>query len=606
VTKLNAAGNALIYSMVMGGSNKDGCSSVGVDSAGNTYVVGVTSSTDLPTVSPIQATLPTASFGGPAIGIFAAKLSPDGTKVLYSTYFGGTGANAATSLAVDGAGNAYFTGFTTSFSFPVSAGAVQTTYGGNGGQNYSLFTTGDAFAVKLNPAGQKVYATYLGGSKDDIGLGIAIDASGDAYVVGATLSTNFPTQNAFQSAYHGSGGDTFALGGDGFVTELDPTGGKILFSSYLGGSSDDRVLGIAVDASGNIYLAGHTISTDFPTAGQPPQSTYAGDLSGVFRTGDAFLTEIGASHTITFSTYLGGSGGDWASGVAIDGTGGIVIAGGTSSPNFPATTGAYQAKYGGTDSVFSGTPVGDAFIARYGGTTSSVSIAGVANAASYVGGAIAPGEALFIAGTNIGPSTLAGAALDSNGNVSNLVAGTQFLFNGVPAPIVYVSAKQSSVIVPYEVSTGSTAQIVAVYNGTKSPAITVPVVPSLPGIFTANSSGTGQGAILNQNLTYNTAQNPAARGSTVVLFLTGEGQTSPAGSDGAVTETQITPVLPVTVSFGGVQATSYPFIGEAPSLVAGVLQINVTVPAGAPTGNVPVTVTIGTGASQAGLTVAIQ
>jgi uncharacterized protein (TIGR03437 family) len=253
-----------------------------------------------------------------------------------------------------------------------------------------------------------------------------------------------------------------------------------------------------------------------------------------------------------------------------------------------------------------GTPIGDAFIARFAGAASTVSIAGVANAASYVGGAIAPGEALFIAGTSIGPPALAGATLDSKGNVSSLVAGTQFLFNGVAAPIVYVSATQSSVIVPYEVSTATSAQIVAVYNGTQSPPISVPVVAALPGIFSANSSGTGQGAILNQDGTYNSAQNPAARGSIVVLFLTGEGQTSPAGVDGRVTASQISPVGQVTVNFGSIPATSYAYVGEAPGLVAGVLQINVTVPAAASAGSVPVSVNVGNGKSQSGLTIALK
>ncbi len=607
VLKLNSAGNALVYSMIMGGTNLDGGSSIGVDSSGNAYVVGETISTDLQLVNPIQTTLPTGSFGSDSAGLFVAKVSPDGTKLLYSTYFGGNGDNAVTSLAVDGAGNAYFTGYTTSFSFPVTQGAFQTTFGGTGGQTYSIFAAGDAFVVKLSPTGQKVYATYLGGSKDDLGMGIAVDAKGNAYVGGATLSADFPVQNAFQAANHGAGGDTYARGGDGFIAELDPTGSHLLFASYVGGSADDRVLGIALDSSGNMYLAGHTISTDFPTSGQPAQSSYAGDNSTVFRSGDAFLTEVSASsHTITFSTYLGGSSGDWAGGVAIDGTGGIIVAGGTSSTNFPTTSGTYQAKFGGTDTQFVGTPIGDAFIAKFGGAASTVSIAGVANAASYVGGSIAPGEALFIAGTSIGPAALAGAALDSKGNVSNLVAGTQFMFNGVAAPIVYVSATQSSVIVPYEVSTASTAQIVAVYNGTQSPPITVPVVAALPGIFSANSSGTGQGAILNQDGTYNSAQNPAARGSIVVLFLTGEGQTSPAGVDGRVTASQISPSGQVTVNFGGVPATSYAFIGEAPGLVAGVLQVNVTVPSGASAGTVPISVNVGSATSQSGLTIALK
>ena len=613
VTKLNSAANAIIYSTLIGGSNEDGCAGIAVDSAGNAYVAGTTASTDFPTVKPVQSTLQSSPVNLYNMDAFIAKLNPTGTALLYSTYYGGANPDGATAIAVDAAGNAYVTGFTTSSNFPVTSGVFQPTYGGSGGQFDSTFATGDAFVIKMNPTGSVVYSTFLGGSKDDMGIGIAIDSKGDAYIGGATLSSNFPTLKAFQTTFGGFGGETNAVngdifyGGDGFVSELNPTGTALVFSSYLGGSLDDRVAGIALDASGNIWVTGDTLSTNFPVSADAPQKTNAGDNGGGQQSaqlGDAFLTEISTSGTITFSTYLGGSSADWGGGVAVDGTGGVIVAGGTASVDFPVTTGAYQTKYGGIDLQ---TPVGDAMIVRYGGAISSVSIAGVANAASYVGGAIAPGEALFIAGTSIGPATLAGAALDSNGSVSTLVAGTQFLFNGVAAPIVYVSATQSSVIVPYEVSTATSAQIVAVYNGVQSPPITVPVVASLPGIFSANASGTGQGAIFNQNLTYNSAQNPAAPGSIVVLFLTGEGQTSPAGVDGSVTESQITPTLPVTVSFGGVQATSYQFIGEAPGLVAGVLQINVNVPAGAPAGSsVPVTVTIGTATSQSGLTVAIQ
>ncbi len=234
------------------------------------------------------------------------------------------------------------------------------------------------------------------------------------------VSSDFPTQSPFQNSNHGSGGDIYGKGGDGFITELDPTGSKFLFSSYIGGSADDRVTGVALDANGNIYLSGHTLSKDFPTAGQQAQPGYAGDSASVFRTGDAFLVEISAQ-ALVFSTYLGGSSGDWASGVAVDGLGGVVIAGGTTSTDFPVNSGVYQAKYAGTDPQFTGTPVGDAFIARFGGAISTVNITGISNAASYVSGAIAPGEAAYIAGANIGPATLTTAQLDSQGNISSSV-----------------------------------------------------------------------------------------------------------------------------------------------------------------------------------------
>ncbi len=278
---MNAAGNALVYSTVIGGTQTDGCSSVAVDSSGNAYVASVTSSTDFPLVNAAQTAYPGAST--PACA-FISKLSPDGSKLLYSTYLGGPGNNGATSVAVDSAGNAYFTGFTTSTFFPVTPGALQSSFGGSGGQNSVLSTLfavgnlfgyavtdvfGDAFVAKMSPSGQKVYVTYLGGAKDDIGFSIAVDSKGDAYVGGATLSSNFPLQSAFQTGNHGAGGNTQAAAGDGFIAEIDPTGSLMLFSSYIGGSADDRVLGIALDSTGNIYLAGHTLSKDFPMAGTP-------------------------------------------------------------------------------------------------------------------------------------------------------------------------------------------------------------------------------------------------------------------------------------------------------------------------------------------------
>jgi uncharacterized protein (TIGR03437 family) len=611
VTKLNAAGNGLVYSTVLGGSGADGCSSIGVDSAGNAYVVGVTFSSDFPLKNAVQTNFPVA-VGSTSSSAFVAKLNAAGTQLQYSTYFGGSGGvNAATAVAVDSAGDAYFTGFTTSGAFPVSSGSFRQYFGGYGGQFNPRLTTGDAFVVKMSPSGQKLYATYLGGSRDDIGVGIAIDAQGDAYVGGATLSSDFPTQNPFQKTYGGAGGDQNSSGGDGFIAELDPTGSTLVFSSYIGGTNDDRVLGVALDSSGNIYLAGHTLSSNFPTAGTQAQSGYAGDSNGGFRTGDAFVAQISSAHALAFSTYLGGSAGDWAGGVAVDGTGGIIIAGGTTSSNFPATTGVYQTKYGGTDPVFNAAyPIGDAFIAKFGGTTSPVLITGISNAASYVGGSIAPGEVILIAGNGIGPASIAGAALTPQGTISASVANTQFTFNGVAAPIIYVSSQYSSVIVPYEVSTTTSAQVVATVNGVSSPPFTMPVAATVPGVFSANSSGTGEGAILNQNLTHNSAQNPATRGSFVVVYITGEGQTVPPGIDGSITppppSPSITPALPVSVSFGGVPATSIEFAGETPGVVAGVMQINVYVPQLAQSGVLPLTVTIGTVTTQSGLTVAVQ
>jgi uncharacterized protein (TIGR03437 family) len=254
-------------------------------------------------------------------------------------------------------------------------------------------------------------------------------------------------------------------------------------------------------------------------------------------------------------------------------------------------------------------PVGDALIARFGGAAlgPAPSIAGVSNTASYVGGAVAPGEAILIAGALIGPSTIQGAALDSTGKVSSLVAGTRFLFDGVAAPIVYVSSSYSSVIVPYEVAGKTSTQLVAVYNGVSSAPVAVAVKAALPGIFSSDASGSGTAAIINlADGSRNSPQNPAARGSSIAFYVTGEGQTVPPGVDGSVTASLIQPALSVLVGIGGITATNVPYLGEAPGEVAGVLQINVQIPMSAPTGNVPLVVSVGTAVSQSGITVSVK
>jgi len=204
----------------------------------------------------------------------------------YATYLGGTGGDVAYGIAVDGSGDAYVTGSTASSNFPV-ASAEQTAYAGGG----------DVFVTKLNPTGSApVYSTYLGGSGPDVGSGIVVDSSGAAYVVGTTSSTNFPTTtNAYQSAYAGNG--------DAFILKLSPTGSALVYSSYLGGTGADFGQAIAVDSSGNAYVAGSTGSTDFPTV-NPLQVGNVGSS-------DAFVTKINPSGTgLVYSTYLGGSGAD--------------------------------------------------------------------------------------------------------------------------------------------------------------------------------------------------------------------------------------------------------------------------------------------------------
>ena len=261
VTKINPAGNALVYSTYLGGSGSDIAIGIAVDSSGSAYITGETGSPNFPTLNAIQGT-----FGGGSYDAFVTKISPTGNALVYSTYLGGNAEDIAYSIAVDSSGNAYVTGSTWSTNFPV-ANPIQSTSGGGR----------DAFVTKINPAGNAlVYSTYLGGSGDEIGYGIAVDSSGNAYISGTTPSTDFPTANAIQPANVG--------GWDAFVTKIDPAGSALVYSTYLGGSGTDYGNGIAVDISGSAYISGQTFSSDFPVK-NPIQSVNGGG-------GDAFVAKI--------------------------------------------------------------------------------------------------------------------------------------------------------------------------------------------------------------------------------------------------------------------------------------------------------------------------
>jgi hypothetical protein len=259
----------------------------------------------------------------------------------YSTYLGGSSNDYGTSIAVDSAGSAYVIGYTNSANFPIASGSFQTTCGGG-----CSGTTVDAFVTKLDPTGSfMVYSTYLGGVGNDYGNGIALDAAGDAYVVGQTFSSDFPTTvGAFQTTC-GSGNCT---GGDAFVTELNPSGSALVYSTYLGGSSVNQGNGIALDASGDAYVIGYTESTNFPTTpGAYQTKCTCSNLA------DVFVTELNPSGSaLVYSTYLGGTGQEVGYAIALDSSNNAYVTGYTSSTNFPTTSGAFQTKIGANKAAF--------------------------------------------------------------------------------------------------------------------------------------------------------------------------------------------------------------------------------------------------------------
>lgn len=409
VTKINAAGTAILFSTFLGGSFSQQANGVAVDSVGNVYVVGQTASNDFPVT---QGAFDTScnSCGTSAGVAFVSKLDSTGSRLLYSTYLGGTGGNATgdegDAIAVDASGFAYVTGGSFSPDFPTTPGAFQrariggseqvfvtvldtggsalnySTYLGGGegfgiavnasGNAYVAGATGtatfpttpgafqtaignaagsgnDAFITELNSSGSGlVYSTFLGGASEDYAGGVAIDGAGNAYVAGQTLSTNFPVKNAFQQTLKGAA--------NAYVAKLSPNGSALAYSTYLGGSNDDSGVTIAVDSAGDAYVTGFAESTDFPLVGAL-QSTYGGGSM------DAFLTELEPNGTPVFSTFIGGGSGDQGNGIAVDSAGNVYLAGTTQSGGFP-TFNPIQPRLA-TGGKCSPSPCADAFVAKF-------------------------------------------------------------------------------------------------------------------------------------------------------------------------------------------------------------------------------------------------
>ena len=318
VTKFDPTGRALVYSTYLGGEADDAANAVAVDPAGRAYVTGSTQSSGFPvTAGAYQATE-----NGPDAFLSVLDTTASGAgSLLYSTYLGGSGYDLGSAIAIDPSHKAYVTGLTQSPGFAAKgaggAAPFQTSYGGSG----------DAFVAKLDTAAADaasslVYWTYLGGSDGDYGNGIAVDGAGDAYVTGTTSSNNFPTSaTPAQDALDGSA--------DAFVTKLNPDGGALLYSSYLGGGGYEDGAAIALESTDHAYVTGSTQSTDFPTK-NAFQPSHGGDPA-TDNTNDAFVAKLDTSlpglGSLVYSSYLGGPGGDSGSGIAVDSAGAAHVTG---------------------------------------------------------------------------------------------------------------------------------------------------------------------------------------------------------------------------------------------------------------------------------------
>ena len=583
VARLNASGSALIFSTYLGGSGDDAARGLRLDGSGNTYVAGETDSSNFPVANAFQG------FRASTLDAFVAKLNAAGNALVYSTYLGGNADDGALGLAVDSSGSAFVTGYTVSTNFP-TASPVQPTYGGGSCVSGSvLFPCPDAFMTKFSPSGtQLLYSTYLGGSGGDLGSAIAVDSSGSALAAGVTTSSNFLTANPFQATPGGLE--------DGFVTKLSPGGAPLVYSTYLGGAVEDLPDSIAVDAAGNAFVSGITGSSNFPVVNTIQA-----------RNGfDAFVTKFNtAGSALLYSTFLGGNGIDEGYAIAVNGSGDAYVAGGTNSDDFPRTN-PFQSLY--RESVCGVAPpfffCPDGFISKL-TFNPSLFAGGLVSAASFAPGApVSPGSIAALFGSDITTAVASAAAIP----LLTTLGGVSVRMNNILAPLFYVSGSQVNLQVPWELAGQTQANVVLTVGGTPLNPITVNLSGTNPGVFILSSEETVRGAILISTTGEVAAPvgsipgrpaRPATRGvDFITIYCTGLGAVSnrPATGDAArlnpLSRTLATP----TVTIGGISVTP-DFSGMVPGLV-GLYQINVLVPANAPADSaVPVVVSIGVASS---------
>ncbi|MCS7188461.1 MAG: SBBP repeat-containing protein [Bacteroidia bacterium] len=336
ITKTNASGKSLIYSTFIGGKGTEIAYGVAVSKDGHPYIAGYTESRDFPaTLGSFRAKYK-GTKASPQEG-FVIKLNQQGTSALYCTYLGGTLNDIIFDIALDAEENAYVVGYTESVRFPVSKKGFQKR--NKGGK--------DAFITKIAPMGNSViYSTYLGGSRTDVGLAVAVDNRGHAYITGYTESFDLPTTEGALQRRHGNAADSSFISRDVFVTKFDPTGRALIYSTYIGTKDQEIAAGIAVDASGSAYITGTTNSQQFPVSKGVVQPTFRGKL-------DAFVLKLNnIGSTLLFSTYLGGEESDFGRDIKVDKKGYVYVVGSTKSDRFPVTLVSFQRERQGESDAF--------------------------------------------------------------------------------------------------------------------------------------------------------------------------------------------------------------------------------------------------------------
>jgi uncharacterized protein (TIGR03437 family) len=625
VAKLDPTGSELIYLTYVGGSKDDSPFGLVVDAEGNALVAGQTTSEDFPNVQAVQGELAHEfNFGG--VDAFAFKLNSSGSGLVYSTFLGGGALELEAKIDVDAAGNAYIVSSTTSTDLPV-VHAVQPARGGN-----AVFGP-DALVAKLSPTGQAIYITYLGGSAEDWGFGIAADSHGNAWVVGGTASADFPVTNAFQDTHQG--------GFDVFLTKISADGQMLLSSGFLGGSSDEMAEGVAVDGEDNVYVTGSTGSSEFPVEGaaqaEPMNadglaqdafvaklsadgtnlvySTYFGgsgtDLSHGIAVGndgsayiagetdstdlmlqgplqafnagrfDAFIAKLSPSGAaIDYATYLGGSADDGAPGLAVDAGGNVVTAGVVYSSDFPVTIGALQTDRGSEM---------ESFVAKLSPGNAPPSVVSVSGASFVRIHGLAPDSYATAFGQNLAAATEVDSTLPTT--LNDITVGITDSSGAMHQARLYVvTPTQISYLIPPEVAPGL-ATITVSRNGQVIATETARISTVAPGIFSAAASGSGVAAAVflridadgtrSNGLIFDNSLAPVPLdlgpdGSELYVFLFGTGMRN---SSGEVTVTVDGAPLPFAgpVAQGEFDGLDQLNIGPLPRSLAGRGEVEIAV-----------------------------
>ena len=506
--KLSADGSAFLYSTYLPDSLATP-SAIGVDPQGNAIIVGQTASNH----------------------VFIVKLSADGSTVVYTKTLAGANQDSPTAVATDASGNVYVAGYTASPGFPVSAGVVQPQL--SGVQN--------AFIAKLDPNGNIVFSTFLGGSGQDQATDVTVDAQGAVYVAGSATSLDFPTTpGSFQPAPLVPAWSTTP---GGFAAKLSADARSIDYATYMPSGSR-----LALGASGDMYL-GAGDGPGFPVTDSAPNPCLPGNFDV---SGGSVIAHLDANGKLLDATY-----------VIEDGVQAIALASDSSV-------------------LLAGQQLSRIRFGDPGWIAPPCMTLTLFNSARLSTAYASPGEFISLLGFGIGPETGSGAQAGPNGTPLTL-GGVQVLFDGIPAPVVYAQSRQVNAQAPFELA-GQTSTVVTLqYNGATFGPVTVPVRFGDPGLFRLQPNVSAQAYAVNQDGTINGPSNPAARGSIVALWGTGFGSVDPGCSTGGLNApgpVNLASGLGVTIGGGG----AIQYAGGAPTLACGIVQINMQVPLDGPSG----------------------